>query len=347
MCPEQFRVVIIGAGAISRQAHVPAVMASPLARLVGIVDPDVDRAAAVARSYGVDASVSTNIEQLDASFDGAIVATPNDLHASIAMSLIAARVPVLIEKPVATDVGAAHELANMARAGNVIVAVGYHTRHSGACRLLKYAIESEHFGTAIRFAHQDGGRGGWSPMSGYNLDTARAGGGVLVTTGTHFLDRLIWLWGRPDKVKFENNSTGGPESHCIAHFEFYCENREVLGSAIFSKVTSLPENTVVETTDGLLIMPSDSTETLLFRPGSDPNLEYEVSFPGQQHDPRSLYQRQLEDFVISCQSGRQPCVNAEMATQSLELVQRLYSASEPLSTTNLMAGSFSEASSGG
>jgi predicted dehydrogenase len=221
-------------------------------------------------------------------------------------------------------------LEQLASAGNVVVAVGYHTRHSGACRVLKYAIASGHFGRAVRFAHQDGGRGGWSPMSGYNLDTNRAGGGVLVTTGTHFLDRLTWLWGAPAKVGFRDNSMGGPESHCIARFEFVHESDSVTGSAVFSKVVSLPESTVVQTTDGLLIMPSDAAETITFRPRRDPMLEYEVRLPGHEPDPRTLYQRQLEDFILACRRVTKPCVDAAAGVRSVELLARLYAAREPL-----------------
>lgn len=328
---DRFRIIIVGAGAISRAAHIPAVLASPEATLVGLVDPDVERARTLCRSYGIDAAVGVGIEQLGVSFDGAIVAAPNDLHAPIALSLVEQGIPVLVEKPVATDVAEARKLAALANSKNVVVAVGYHTRHSGACQLLKYAIDSGHFGRAVRFAHQDGSRGGWSPMSGYNLDVQRAGGGVLVTTGIHLLDRLVWLWGSPDEVSFQDNSAGGPESHCIARFKFHNDGDTVTGAAIFSKAVSLSENTVVETTEGLLIMPSDAAETITFRPRRDPRLEYEVRHLGRQRDPRSLYQRQLEDFIAACRSGGRPSVDATTATHSLELLTRLYAAREPLS----------------
>lgn len=327
---EKFKIVIIGAGAISQAAHVPAVLASPFAKLAGVVDPDVDRARALCHSFGVEAAVAADVGQLGIEFDGAIVAAPNDLHAPITLSLVQKGLPVLVEKPVATSVDAARELTRVADQKGVVVAVGYHTRFSGACRLLKHAIDSEQFGQVLRFAHQDGSRGGWSPLSGYNLDTKRAGGGVLVTTGTHFLDRLIWFWGSPAEVGFRDNSSGGPESHCIARFLFRVGGREIAGSAIFSKVVALSEMTVVETTEGLLMMPSDAGETITFRPNGDRSLEYEVRFARGRRDPRKLYQRELEDFIAACRSSRKPCVDARTATASLELLSRLYEVRQPL-----------------
>lgn len=326
----KFRIVIIGAGAISQAAHMPAVLASPVARLAGVVDPDLDRARSLCHSFGVEAAVAAEVEQLGVEFDGAIVAAPNDLHAPITLSLVRKGIPVLVEKPVATSVDAARELTRAANEKGVVVAVGYHTRFSGACRILKHAIDSEQFGRVLRFAHQDGSRGGWSPLSGYNLDTKRAGGGVLVTTGTHFLDRLVWFWGSPAEISFRDNSSGGPESHCIARFLFRNGNHEIVGSAVFSKVAALSEMTVVETTDGLLMMPSDAGEAITFRPNGDRLLEYEVRFARSPRDPRKLYQRELEDFVSACRSGQKPCVDAETATVSLELLSRLYKVRQPL-----------------
>lgn len=326
----RFKIVIIGAGAISRGAHVPAVLASPVAELVGVVDSDVGRAKALCRDYGLNIGLASDTIQLGEPFDGVIIAAPNDLHASIATSLVEKGIPVLVEKPIATTLAAAQALTALAKSRNVVVALGYHTRHSGACRILKYAVESEHFGRPIRFAHQDGSRGGWSPLSGYNLDARRAGGGVLMTTGTHFLDRLVWLWGTASDVSLRDNADGGPESHCIARFTFHHDDYEISGAAIFSKVAALPERTVVETTDGLLIMRSDAAETLTFRPRRDPNLEYEVRLPDQRNDPRSLYQRELEDFIVACRSGTPPCVDATVGTQSLELLARLYGSRKSL-----------------
>lgn len=324
MATNRFRIVIIGAGAISRVAHVPAALASVQIELVGIVDPDTDRAANLARAYGVQPAIAADADSLDCAFDGAIVATPNDLHVPVARQLIERGVHVLIEKPLATDGETAEAFAKQAASSDVTVAVGFHTRHSGSCRALKRALESSEFGAIRGFAHQDGSRGGWSPLSGYNLDTRRAGGGVLMTTGTHFIDRLIWLWGEPERVSFRSNGTRGPESHCIANFEFNRDDYVFQGHAVFSKVIGLDESTVVDTDAGLLIMHSDAAERLLFRPHASPHLEYEIGPRGEPPDPRGLYQRQLEDFVHACRTKTAPLVDAATGALSARVVSSLY-----------------------
>ena len=43
-----FRLAIVGAGMITRASHLPAALASPLAEVVAIVDPVVERASGLA-----------------------------------------------------------------------------------------------------------------------------------------------------------------------------------------------------------------------------------------------------------------------------------------------------------
>lgn len=125
---EPRRIAVIGAGLIGRR-HVELVSMSPDAALASVVDPD-RRAEALARSTGV-AWYATLDELLDADPpDGAIIATPSDLHMVHALACIQAGVPVLVEKPIATNVGDATRMAEAADAHGVPLLVGHHRRHS-------------------------------------------------------------------------------------------------------------------------------------------------------------------------------------------------------------------------
>lgn len=125
---ERPSIAVIGAGLIGRR-HVQLVSASPHADLAAVVDPD-RRAEALARSTGV-AWYATLDELLAADPpDGAVIATPSDLHADHALGCMRAGVPVLVEKPIATNVADATRLAEAADAHGVPLLVGHHRRHS-------------------------------------------------------------------------------------------------------------------------------------------------------------------------------------------------------------------------
>ncbi len=332
------RIVLVGAGAIAQAAHIPAILASRAAVLSAIVDSDIDRANTLCAAFGLQIPVLRDIDAIEDGADAAVVATPNHLHAELAKRLLIKGLHVLVEKPLATDLSDASEVVALAQVRGLTLAVGFHTRHSGACRTLKRCIESEQFGKALRFAHQDGSVGGWSPMSAYNLNRQQAGGGVLVTTGTHFLDRLIWIFSYPNDCQLLDDATGGPESHCIARFSLTYAGREVKGNATFSKIMTLPENTVVETEEGLLVMSSDVADNINFIPNEAPGLRYAISMNGSVDDPRSAYQRQLEDFVHACRTGVPPLASGSDGQQVVRLVEQLYGHRQPITATQADPG---------
>jgi predicted dehydrogenase len=331
---EPLRIGLVGAGAIAQMAHMPAILASRVAQLGAVIDADISRAKELCDTYGVHVPVFNDIEAVDAPLDAAVVAVPNHLHAQLATRLLKKGLHVLVEKPLAVNRADAQKVVNLAESLNLTLAVGFHTRHSGACQILKRCIESERFGRALRFAHQDGSVGGWAPKSAYNLSKHDAGGGVLVTTGTHFLDRLIWLFGYPGQLEFFDDACGGPESHCIVHFGITGPCGKITGSAVFSKVIGIPENTVVETEKGILVMPRDVDECIQFVPKSAPDMRYSIGLNSTAVDTRSCYQRQLEDFVEACVKGRPPLVSGSDGLQVVQLVDDLYASRQLLDWRN-------------
>lgn len=332
-----FSVALVGAGAISRAAHVPAILASSKARVGAIVDPSEQRARALRDLYGLNVPIYAEVSNIDVPIDAAVVAVPNHLHAPVATSLLDANIPVLVEKPLATTAGDAQSVIAAASARGCVIAVGFHTRHSGACRALCECVRSQMFGEVLSVAHQDGSIGGWAPASAYNLDRRQAGGGVLVSTGTHCLDRLIWMLGFPESAAFYDDSEGGPESHCTVHCGMTSHGRHVGVSATFSKVLDMPENTVVETTEGLLLMQRDSADYVEFLPAGDTRLRYTVRPNDRVVDPRSLYQRQLEEFIEACRGNRATIATGEDGLKVVQLVEKLYEIREPLTANVEMA----------
>jgi len=104
-------------------------------RLVGVVDPNVDRADAVAREFGcrafgsVDQMLTTHSEIRAAS-----VAAPTIHHHEVGLALMEGGVDVLIEKPLATNLVQADELVHFATAHKRIAQVGHLERFNPAVR---------------------------------------------------------------------------------------------------------------------------------------------------------------------------------------------------------------------
>ena len=104
-------------------------------RLLGVVDPDVNRADAVAREFGCKAFGS--VEQMlttHSELQAASVAAPTVHHLSVARELMKAGVDVLIEKPLAATLPEARELVELASAHKRIAQVGHLERFNPAVR---------------------------------------------------------------------------------------------------------------------------------------------------------------------------------------------------------------------
>ena len=104
-------------------------------RLVGVVDPDVNRADTVAREFGCKAFGSVlQLVTTHSEVQAASVAVPTVHHLPVARELMEAGVDVLIEKPLASTLAEADELVSVAAARKRVAQVGHLERFNPAVR---------------------------------------------------------------------------------------------------------------------------------------------------------------------------------------------------------------------
>jgi predicted dehydrogenase len=104
-------------------------------RLLGVVDPDLNRADAVAAEFGCKAFGS--VEQMlttHSELQAASVTAPTVHHLEVARELMNAGIDVLIEKPLAASLAEADELVNLAASRKRIAQVGHLERFNPAVR---------------------------------------------------------------------------------------------------------------------------------------------------------------------------------------------------------------------
>jgi predicted dehydrogenase len=143
----RLRIAVIGAGLIG-QRHVELVSQSLECDLVAVVDPD-QRAATIAGAAGVPWHQTLDDLLASDPLDGAIIATPSELHVSHATACIAAGVAVLVEKPIATTVADGLRLAEAAEATGVPLLAGHHRRHSPVLATAREIVRSGVLGDLV------------------------------------------------------------------------------------------------------------------------------------------------------------------------------------------------------
>jgi predicted dehydrogenase len=131
-------VAVVGVGVFGRnhaRVYKELEHQGEAVRLLGIVDPDVNRADTVAREFGCKAFGS--VEQMlttRSEVQAASVAAPTVHHLAVARDLLKAGVDVLIEKPLAATLAEAEELVGLASAHKRIAQVGHLERFNPAVR---------------------------------------------------------------------------------------------------------------------------------------------------------------------------------------------------------------------
>ena len=141
------RIAVAGAGYIGL-AHMGVARASATCELSAVVDPSPS-AGAHADAAGVPLYASLAELFAKNKPDGVVLATPNQLHVPHALECIEARVPMLLEKPIAPTVAEAQQLVDAVDKAKAKVLIGHHRAHSPIMAKATQVIDSGVLGKLV------------------------------------------------------------------------------------------------------------------------------------------------------------------------------------------------------
>ncbi|WP_181969761.1 Gfo/Idh/MocA family protein [Paraburkholderia sp. DHOC27] len=194
---KQLGIGLIGAGAIMHLSHIPTVMNSGLAKVVGIYDPNHERAAKLAAESGGGRAFETLASLLDSSeVDAVIVATPNNRHEEAAVAAAQAGKHILCEKPLALDIQSAARIVKAADDAGVVLQVGFNQRCWSQVQIAKHLIDSGFIGDVHAFRSVYSEKASAYPAaSRYRYDLAQSGGATIIDLTIHRIDLARHLLG--------------------------------------------------------------------------------------------------------------------------------------------------------
>jgi UDP-N-acetylglucosamine 3-dehydrogenase len=145
---DSIEIAVIGVGAMGRH-HARIYSELDNVDLVALVDHDEHRGRELAALYGCDffRDHATMLERHRP--DAASIAVPTPRHLGVALDLISAGIPPLIEKPLAATPEEGQELLARARAAGLAVAVGHVERFNPVVRRLKQLVKEGAFGEVV------------------------------------------------------------------------------------------------------------------------------------------------------------------------------------------------------
>lgn len=199
-------IMIIGCGAITQNVHLPAISNIKEINNIFLVDKNVDYMKEISKLYKIS-NFSTDYNDFISQSDFALLCVPNNLHCKISMDLLEKGLNVLCEKPMAITTEDCDKMINKSKEKNKILKIGHYLRYSLSIKFIKKLIDERHLGAIKSFSGTYGWEWNWTSKTNFYLDKNLVGGGVLLDSGSHIIDLVLFLLG--DCVKFNYYETTG------------------------------------------------------------------------------------------------------------------------------------------
>lgn len=189
----------IGFGKSANRYHLPYITIRENLRVKKIFDLNINEAlAAPYREKGVE--FTTEIDELltDSEIELVTICTPAHTHYELAKKVIQAGKSVIVEKPFCDTLEHAKELFELGKEQGVLVMPYQNRRFDGDYLAVKQVVEQGFLGQLNEVeTHIDYYRPGSIAEPGVKEN------GSFYGLGIHLMDRMIALFGRPDKVAYD------------------------------------------------------------------------------------------------------------------------------------------------
>ena len=316
----RLRVAVLGAGHLGK-FHARLLAGMEGVDLVAVADPIPTAREALAAECHTQ-SVA-DYRDLIGRIDAAVVAVPTRLHHPVAMSLLAAGVHLLVEKPITPTVAEADELVALAKMQGVVLQVGHIERFNPALADALPHIREPKYLEAARH-------------TGYTFRSTEVG--VVLDLMIHDLDIVLSLVQSPLKsVDALGVAVIGPHED-VAQARLTFENGAVANLSA-SRVSFQPQRKLqVWTRDafaavdfaerkGTVVTPSEILNAGEFHGDQLPPEQrthykdhlFEELLPLRKYDSqnRNAMLDELTNFVDSVQTGHAPRVTGEQGRDAL------------------------------
>ena len=301
---KKIRVAVVGAGDFGRN-HARVYRELSEAELVGVVDPNAERAAKIAAEFSTN--VFPDIESLAGLVDAASVAVPTVAHARIGCRLLELGIDVLVEKPMAASLSEADDLISAASRGGRILQVGHLERFYPAIVAVMSVLNRPLYFEVHRL-------GVFTPRS-LDID-------VVYDVMIHDLDILLALVGAP---VVDIKAIGIPvvtDKVDIAHVRLDFETGAVanitasrVSTERVRKLRFFQQHEYISVD----FTRQDALRVRVAEPGPQPKFDF-AQLPAEREEP---LRAELRAFLESVRTRRAPAVDGAAGRRALALADQV------------------------
>lgn len=195
---KKFQVAIIGCGTIAHSSHIPSYLKRNDVEITYFCDIVPERADEAVKKYGRGKAVYDYREILDAKDINVVsVCTHNDFHPIISIAFMRAGKDVLCEKPAAKTLDEVLEMQKTAQETGRMLSIGVCNRFGTAVNKIKDLIDNGDLGEVYHIYTSFRRQRSIPGLGGCFTQKSSAGGGVLIDTGVHYIDLILYCLGEP------------------------------------------------------------------------------------------------------------------------------------------------------
>jgi predicted dehydrogenase len=309
------RTGVVGVGTMG-QHHARIWAAMPGSQLVGVADPDVQRAREIAARHDVPAYA--DYHDLLTQVDALSLAAPTTLHYDIALDCLAHDVHLLVEKPLAAALSEARALVQAAQQAGVVLQVGHVERFNPTFTELANVLSGRQI--VALDAHR------LSPFATRAADVS-----VVYDLMVHDLDLILTLVQAPlAGVKAVGRRVRSPQlDHAIALLTFA---DGCVASLSASKITQHKIRQLsVTCVDAFILADLLARTVMIYRQSAADYFAHQSEVLYRQEGvieqvyvpPVEPLYAELQHFAECVRDGREPRVGARDALRVMELAEMI------------------------
>ena len=342
---EPVRIGVVGCGVVGNQ-HIQYAQQSPLTTVVAVADMDASRARETAEAHGVKKSFAdARLLIEDPEVEAVILALPTGIRLALALHAFECGKHVLIEKPVAMNVGEIRQMMR-ARGKSVCGACSSRYRFLPSSQFLTEFIATGALGN-LRVIHCRGiapaGPPPTKPLRAWRVSRAINGGGFFANFGSYDLDFLLGITGwrlRPRYVLAGAWSIASHLQHLVAagsdaeeHAAAFitCDGGTVISIDRGECTASQPESvcSIVGSRGALhLQMAPGQGKKIVFDSATAENgVQSEVVWQGDE-ERTPLYAGVVDDFALAVRSRRPPSTDLRKCLVLQKIIDAVYASAE-------------------
>ena len=305
------------------EAYIANLRAIPGVQVCGVADEDPGRGQHLAQANG--APFFPSYEALLASKpDGVIICSENARHLPLVQMAAAAKVNVLCEKPLATNLADAQAVVDACHQAGVLLMTAFPMRFSTPLQEVKARLDSGELGQVYAFNATNQGELPTKHRAWF-VDSQLAGGGALMDHTVHLVDIMRWYLG-----------SEAAEVYAVSNKIFHADQVQVetgglemitFKNGVFASIDASWSRPPYWPTWGGLTFELVTERGSVIVDGFKQNLTVYTHTAGRanwQYWGSDMNQAMLAEFVAALRENREPKVSGEDGLRAVEVTLAAY-----------------------